>query len=228
MALITARQILDRAATTLYDQTNINWPLEELIEHLSDAQRASVLYLPEINPVAEVVQLIAGTRQTIPPAGHVLIDVVRNMGVGGNAPGRAIFEIDRTTLDHDTPDWHTIPVGNAVVEVKNFSYDTRDRRGFYIFPSQSAAPTQLEIIYSSSPPELTDLDGVIGLDDVYQPALLSYTLHRALAKNLPLDQQAAAKAASTMYFEQFVLTLTGQKMDEQRLHPRQETDQLAR
>ena len=139
MALITAQQIIDRAAKTLYDQTKINWPEEELLEHLSDAQRASVLFLPEINPVAEVVQLVAGTRQIIPPAGHVLIDVVRNMGSGGGTPGRAIFEIDRTTLDHDTPDWHEIPTGNTLVPVKNFSYDTRDRRGYYVFPSQSSS-----------------------------------------------------------------------------------------
>ena len=75
---------------------------------------------------------------------------------------------------------------------------------------------------------MTDASDVIGLDDIYQPALLSYTLHRALSKNLPLEMAQQAKAASQMYFEQFLLTLTGQKADSPRLHPRQETDQLTR
>ena len=222
MAIITAQQIVDRAAKTLYDQTNIQWPPDELLEHLSDAQRAAVLYLPEINPVAAPFVLESGTRQTIPADGHVLIDVVRNI------PGRAIFEIDRSVLDHDTPNWHDMPEG-ALVQVKNFSYDTRDRRGFYVFPSQSSAsPATVEIIYSASPPEITSLADVIGVDDVYQPALLSYVLHRAYGKQLPLEMAQMATAASLRYFEQFVLTLTGQKGEQVRFHPRQETDQLAR
>ena len=217
MALITAQQIVDRAAQTLYDETNIQWSTDELLRHLSDAQRAAVLHLPEINPVASVVPLIAGTRQMIPADGFKLIDVVRNMGEDGQTPGRAIRMIDRSALDHTNEEWHVVTESQPV---KHFAYDTRDRRGFYVFPGGFAPLLRIEIIYAAAPPELTDLSRTIGLDDVYQPVLLSYMLHRAYAKDLPVQLRAADRSA--MYFQQFILTLTGQKPEDERLHPLQQ------
>ena len=66
MATITAQQIIDRATETLYDETNVRWTEKELLDHLSDAQRAAVLHLPEINPVGTVIRCASGTRQVIP------------------------------------------------------------------------------------------------------------------------------------------------------------------
>ena len=51
MPSITAQQIVTRGQRTLYDETGIQWSEDELLEHLSDAQRAAVLHLPEINPI---------------------------------------------------------------------------------------------------------------------------------------------------------------------------------
>ena len=232
MATITAQQIIDRATETLYDETNVRWTEEELLEHLSDAQRASVLHLPEINPVGTVIRCASGTRQMIPADGFKLIDVVRNMGTSavwattdpynGTTPGRAIRSCDRSVIDQSTPEWHAVGADEATPTL-NFMYDTRDRRAFYVYPSQpqSAGNQQLiEIIYSAPPVELATVSDVIGLDDVYQPALLSYVLHRAYAKDLPSEMNSEQR--SSAYFQQFVMTLMGQKQDDMRLQPRQQ------
>ena len=164
MPTITAQEIIDRATETLYDETNVRWTEGELLNHLSDAQRAAVLHLPEINPIGTIIRCSSGTRQSIPADGFKLIDIVRNMGTSagwqandpynGTTPGRAIRSIDRSSLDQSTPTWHAIGADQAT-PVKNFMYDTRDRRAFYLFPSQpmSVGNQQLiEIIYSAPPP----------------------------------------------------------------------------
>ena len=238
MATITAQQIVDRAAETLYDEVNERWTQDELLNHLSDAQRAAVLHLPEINPIGTVIRCSSGTRQSIPAAGFKLIDIVRNMGTSGvwqaddpyngTTPGRAILPIDRTHLDHSTPDWHIVGADEAT-PAKSFMYDTRDRRAFYISPSQPASlgnQQLIEIIYSGPPGEIAAIGDVIGLDDVYQPALLSYVLHRAYAKDLPSEMDGDQRAVS--YYQQFVMTLMGQKMDDKRLQPAQEMDLVNR
>ena len=238
MATITAQQIIDRATETLYDETNVRWTEDELLQHLSDAQRASVLHLPEINPIGTVIRCSSGTRQSIPADGFKLIDVVRNLGTSGvwqandpyngTMPGRAIRDTDRSSLDQSTPEWHAVGADEAT-PVKNYMYDTRDRRAFYIFPSQPASVGNqqlIEIIYSAPPAEIANISDLIGLDDVYQPALLSYILHRAYAKDLPSEMNSEQR--SIAYFQQFMMTLTGQKMDDRRLQPTQEMDQVSR
>ena len=113
----------------------------------------------------------------------------------GTTPGRAIRGCDRSVIDQSTPEWHSVGPDQATPTL-NFMYDTRDRRAFYVFPSQpaSAANQQLiEVIYSAPPAEISDVGDVIGLDDVYQPALLSYVLHRALCQGpAQRDEQRAA------------------------------------
>ena len=231
MPTITAQQIVTRATETLYDETNVRWTEGELLNHLSDAQRAAVLHLPEINPIGIVIRCNSGTRQSIPADGFKLIDIVRNMGTSaiwqasdpynGTTPGRAIRSCDRTVIDQSTPDWHSVGADQAT-EVLNFMYDTRDRRAFYVYPSQpvSVGNQQLiEMIYSAPPAEIADIAAVIGLDDVYQPALLSYVLHRAYAKDLPSEMNSEQR--SVAYYQQFVMALMGQKADDQRLQPKQ-------
>ena len=100
-------------------------------------------------------------------------------------------------------------------------YDPRDRRAFYVYPSQPASVGNqqlIEIIYSAPPVEIANIGDVIGLDDVYQPPLLSYVLHRAYAKDLPSEMNSEQR--SIAYFQQFVMTLMGQKADDQRLQPK--------
>ena len=219
---LTAQQIIDRAKRTLNDPDSIQWPETELLEYLSDGQRAAVQYRPEIYAVTEAVPLVTGTKQELPDDAFSLIDVIRNMGADGNTPGRAISKVDKYYLDRWRKDWHS-QAGSA--EVRNFVYDVRNRRTFYVIPPQPAVPHRVEIIYSKIPPELTNLNDAITLDDIYQPALLAYILHRAFVKDISAEGQGEQK--SKAYFEQFMIAIGARDEAEMRLHPTQQ-QQVAR
>ena len=177
MATITARSIIDKVGIVLQDTTNTRWPLPELLGWLNDGQREVVLHKPAANPSNQSWPLISGTKQSIPPAGLSLIDVVRNMG-SGSVPGRAIRVIDRRILDTQRPDWHTEALSS---EVKHYCFDDSDPKRFYVYPPAQPG-TNVELIYSSAPADIT-ISGIITVDDIYANALLDYILYRAYAKD---------------------------------------------
>ena len=217
---LTAGQVLNRARRSLNDFSAVRWTDEELLEYLSDAQRAAVEMRPEINPVVTVIQLVAGTLQSLPADGFTLHDVIRGMGVDGMTPGRAIRPIDRSTFDRDSPYWHSEA---ASIETRAFTYDTRVRKNFYVRPPQPAInPGQVEIAYSAIPSDLTDVADPLTLDDIYQPALLSYTLHRAHLKDVPEEGQNITRSGA--YYTQFVDALMGAQRADERLHPLQQKE----
>ena len=172
---LTAQQIIDRAKQTLNDPDAIQWPESELLGYLSDAQRAAVLVKPEVNPKTAIIKLEPGSLQTLPDDGYVLFEVVRNMGQDAITPipGRSISPCKRSDLDSFSI-WHivktpTIMAGESqedyelrisiLVIVKNFVYEIKNRKTFYISPAQpdvtEAQQECIEIVYSAIPPEIT-------------------------------------------------------------------------
>ncbi len=149
MGTLKVEYLVNRAKNTLFDEDRTRWPDGELIDYLSDAQIEAVLLRPEINPFNEVVELVAGTKQTIPSDGFTLITVVRNMGANGTTPGPSIIEQPPSLNDHTLRDWHA---HTAAAEAEWYRFDNRDRRNYYVYPPQpSADQGQVELVYSASP-----------------------------------------------------------------------------
>jgi len=156
--------------------------------------------------------LLSGTRQCIPPDGYVFISAVRNMGTDGLMPGRSVRPTDRENLDQTDPNWHT----ETSPDAKAYLYDSRNRREFEISPGQPKdGRGSIEIIYAKSPDdaklEVVDDDnmkvpGKITIDDIYEPALVNYVLHRACSKD-PASPEDIGKSAS--YLEMFIQMITG-------------------
>ena len=223
---LTAGNLVTRLAQTLRDDTNVHWTETEALSYLSDAQRAAVQIRPEIYPTTQVVALAAGTKQSIPNDAFSLIDVVRNMGTG-STPGRAIRSIDRSTLDHADPNWHSA-TGDAVVQ--HYTYDIRARREFYVYPPQPNVPQRVELVYAKTPAEITASSDALSLDDMYEPLLLSYMLHRAYAKQLPMEaaRGGANTERSDMYYKMFLEGLMGGRSAQEVLSPSSQAEQLMR
>ena len=229
MATFAASSLIDRAALALSDTDNVRWPRDELLEHLSDALRACVLKRPESNPVTVTVPLVAGTKQSLPEDAFVLIDSTRNMGWGTAAtdatvtPGRAIRPTERSSLDAAYPDWHTEqPYTFATWRARSFLYDIRNRRTYYVQPGVTPAPTEapepdetdyrgasryIEVVYAKIPDELAAEADTIPLDDIYEPPLLAYMLHRAYGKSSPGKEREYAEMAQ-LHFGRFINLLT--------------------
>ena len=205
---LTAQQIIDRAKQTLNDPDAVQWPESELLGYLSDAQRAAVQIRPEVNPFTVEQALLEGSRQTIPSDGFVLLEVVRNMG------GRAISMVDKYFLDRWQKNWHT---ADSNAQVKNYTYDSRNRKVFYVLPPQPSVGGTVEIVYSKIPNELSAIGDEIELDDIYQPALLAYVLYRAFVKDLAAEGQSLER--SNAYYTLFLAALGERDQADRRIHP---------
>lgn len=202
MGTITGTQIMNKAATLLFDLNNVKWSRPELLIWLNDAQRALVALLPEASSTRVVQIMSAGPRQSIPAAGWMLLDVIGNMGTNGTTRGAAVKRIDGRIFDETNPTWlSTTPA--AVVTLA--MYNARDKTAFDVFPP-SDGTGYLEMLYSALPVDLATEAGVIVVADIYAPALLDYVMFRCKSKEAPFANDASAAAA---YYQSFAMYVTG-------------------
>jgi len=198
MGTIPATAILDKAAHQLLDEEHVRWTEAELLLYLNDGQRQLIVLRPEVGAVTEVVKLAAGTKQSLPAGGVMLLDVVRNMGLTGTAIGRAIRVTSREVIDSLDPNWHA---AKASAVVRNFMHDPRNPLVFYVTPPQPAdALSHVEVVYVKTPADVT-LSAPIGVDDIYAPTLLDYVLYRAYGKDSEYgaELQLATQHANAFY-----------------------------
>jgi len=194
---ISAQSIVRRVVETIQDNTSIRWPISELVRYLNDGQREIILYRPDAMVTKADVTLVAGTRQSIPASGSKLIDITRNTAATGTK--RAIRQCNREILDSQSPGWHALA---GVIDALHYMYDPRDPKTFCVYPPAlgGAAPTTVEVIYSSLPTDIeepadgalyTAVSGNISVPDIYGNTLQDYILYRAYTK----DSDYAGNAA---------------------------------
>lgn len=179
MGTVTAQTIINKAAIQLTDIANIRWTRAELLSWLNDGMRQIVVIQPSASSTTAVVKLVAGTRQSIPSDGWLLLTVYRNMGTTGSTPGRAVRIVSREILDGFNPNWHN---DTAKAEVRNFLYTNQDQLAFYVYPPNTGTQ-YVELNYSAQPADLTSETQVIPIFDVFQSALQDYILYRACSKD---------------------------------------------
>lgn len=221
MGTILAKDIVDDVSRHLLDLgTTRRWSKEELLDYLNQGQRFVVTLRPDLTASNESVQLVAGTKQTLPAGGLRWLDMKRNMGTDGATPGRAIRYIEREELDQINPDWHTA-TANAVV--RHWLFDERDPQTAYVYPPQPAvSPGQVEAVFTKAPTN-AEINGVggstqdtaIDIDDIYEPTLFNYMVFRALSKET--EAQAFIKASG--YYELALNTLGLKVQIDRRLDP---------
>ena len=200
MGQITAQQIIDKARIILQDADKTRWTDPELLSWLNAGQREICVYKPDAYVVNESVNLVPGTKQSLPVGGVTLISVMRN---GANG---AVKNIDRRILDEQIPNWHA---SNQVAGVTNFMFDPRDQKRYYVYPP--AAPgASLEIIYAKTPAEIA-IGATILVDDVFEPALMDYILFRAYSKDV---DYAGDDGRAASHLGKFVSLLAGKDAGE--------------
>lgn len=181
-----AQHIIRRCVDTLQDNTSVRWPVAELVRYLNDGQREIVLHRPDAGLASATISCVAGTKQSIPPNGAKLIEVVRNAKPGGTF--RAVRLINKELLEAQIPNWHTMPPQD---EVLHFMHDVRDPKGFYVYPP-ATTNARLDITYSAYPTDIAEppdgstydaVTGNISVPDIYANALQDYILYRAYMKD---------------------------------------------
>ena len=177
MGTITGTNIVNRARKILQDTTTggTRWLDAELLDWINDAQREVVLLKPNAYSTVEDLTLIAGTRQSLPASGLLLLSLVRNTS------GRAVRRVDRNILDSENPVWHS---STASATVEHYVFDEDSPTTFWVFPPQpNSGFGVVELIMSTAPADLGSLGAVITLNDIYANVILDYLLYRAYSKD---------------------------------------------
>lgn len=211
---ITAKSIIDKAVVQLTDLSGIRWTRAELLGWLNDGQRAIASVQPNAANVVVTVPLVAGSRQTIPADGWMLLDVYRYMGTNGSTPGRVIRLISRELLDSFDLYWHA---STPSAEPKNFIYDLQDQRAFFLYPPNTGTG-YAQINYAQVPADLTVETANIGIIEIYQPALLDYIMYRATSKD---GEYAPGLQMAQMYLASFTSLIGGKDAAERVNNPNQ-------
>lgn len=217
MGARTALSLIERAAELLLDDDEdtpfTQWPAAQHLAWLNLGQLEIVNTKSDANPVRAPLVLVAGTRQSLPAPAIDLIEVPRNLGVGGAAPGPAITHVSLVWMNQALRDWRTHPA-SAVVE--HYLFDEREKRVFHVYPPQPATPATVELIYSARPAEITDIDDPITLDDDYANALIDYLMFRAHQKTSKRGELVKAQ----FYWQAFLQDLGAKEQAERGLDPR--------
>lgn len=165
----------------LQDPNAVRWTDAELLLWLNVGQIAIAIGKPDASYTLGNIQLVAGTKQSLPAAGIVLIDITRSMGTSGSTAGRAVRPMSKEMLDALDPDWHS---ATANATPRFYIYDSRTPKVFYVYPPQpGTGMVYVEAAYSVVPAFVAAVSNAITLDDAYRPMLVDYMLYRAFSKD---------------------------------------------
>lgn len=200
---IQAQTVTDRVRNQLIDNATVKrWTDAELLNWLSDGQRTIVAMAPSAAAANVSCPLVAGTKQSIPADGHILLSILRNNVSGGGTPGKVVRIVSREIMDNYNSDWHS---GTPYKVVQNYIFDPQDPTHYYVYPPNDGTG-YVDMVYAKVPAELTALTDTLTVQDVYQTALFDYVMFRAHQKD---SDFAAGQAVAQGYLQAF-LTGIGQ------------------
>lgn len=217
-----ADKLVERAQTLLNDAGGDRWPDSEVLKWANDGIVQIIALRPDANVVTESIQLIAGTKQSIPADALRLQDVIRNMGVAGDTPSRPVSLIERRELDLVDPSWHGSDEGGPIY---HWCYDQENPKVWWCYPGQKTSSREFVEIACSKIPAPMTIVGVDGatvttafpLEETFINSELSFIVYRAFSKDLP---ETAVGGRAQSAFQEF-LQLLGIKSDiRKRFDPR--------
>lgn len=171
------------------DSTSYTWSDADLLSYLDDGQRDIIFLKPNAYVVNEVLQLAAGTKQTVQD-GIALIKLTRFMGTDGTTAGDVINFVPMEQLNYQERSWHS---ETACATPELYTYDEDDPTYFYVYPPQpTTGMGYVEEVHVGMTATLDATTDAIGLNDIYQTPLLNYMLYRAYSREV--DSQSAALA----------------------------------
>ena len=209
-SVTTGTYLLARIEATLQDTANVRWTVTELLNYINDGQREIVNIQPGATATHSNVQLVTGTKQSIPTDGLKLISVLRNMSSTINAAtgGRAIRLVSWDILDTQDPNWHDpTATGDAThgTTPKHYLFDENDPLNFYVYPGV-AGNAYVELVYSQRPTDLSAASSTIGIPDNYSNAIIDYCLFRAFTKDAEF---AGNGARAGVHYQMFAVSVQG-------------------
>lgn len=187
---IPVDDILRRVGIVLHDEDAVRWTDAERFDWINDAAKAIVVLRPQAGAFTNAAwTLTPGAKQSLPDDAFVLLDIP------SNSDGTAISRTSREQLDSMVPGWRAATPKTAI---RQYTYDDRYPLEFYVYPP-AKADSAVDLVYSRPPAEITASTDDLALESVYLPAVVSYVLHRALAK----DSEYASGQLAVMHYQAF-------------------------
>ena len=196
---ILAQDLINDIAAELSDETFITWTAAELLAYLNAAILRVCLLRPDASSSVESIQLVAGTKQTLPATARRLLDIYRNMGADGATPGKVITSTDTRSMDLFNPNWHK---DTAKTAIDHFMYDEETPDTFFVTPPVHATTqVHVEMKLANNPAVIADaaIENVT-INDVYRPALEHWMLYKAYDKE---TDSAHSVAEAKFHFQAF-------------------------
>lgn len=196
---ILAQDLINDIASELSDVNHITWTAAELLTYLNSATLRVCFLRPDANSSVESVQLVAGTKQSIPATSRRLLDVSRNMGVDGNTPGKVITSTDTRSMDLYRPTWHK---DTGKTSIDHFMYDEETPQVFFVTPPvHDTTNVYVELKLANNPTVLTDpATENIPINDIYRPAIEHWMLYKSYDKE---TDSAHSIAEAKFHFQAF-------------------------
>lgn len=180
-----------------------NWFADTLLPYVVEAVYEVVRQKPSAYPVMADLSLAAGAVQDIGTTYVSWISAVCNI-TGTSTPDKEIAEISKEQMDKRHPGWMT-DTGNATA--KFVMREEADPRVFYIYPQRLVSPGKIRMIVSQVP-AIASTSTTFPLDEVYLPAVVDWTLARAIMDDRTVQD---GKERAKLYMEKFYKDLAGAK-----------------
>lgn len=201
----TAQNVIQTAQATLQDGAGVRWLPTELLNYLNAGVREIALQKPNATAETTTMDLVAGTKQSLPAGYHKLLSAIRN-----TANNRAILPVVKEVLDIQYPGWHdtgTLPASPTVSYVMDDMFDVST---FYVCPANdgqgnievmmSRLPTPLAA--PNDPLDLSAYTMAVQIADIYENCLVDYVCSRAFSKDLNIPGAAQRAQAHYQLFQQ--------------------------
>lgn len=192
-----ASDIISEVNKQLNDVGQVTWDEAALFDYIDSAQQMIVSIRPDANSQTTVMQMVAGALQSAPANAIRLLDVTRNMGTDGLTAGRQVLACTEEALDLFS---FNFSAASQAAVVKNFTYDDRAPRTFYVDPP-SDGTGYLEVKISVVPTVITAAGNTLDLRDIYKPHIVQWCMYRAYAIEFDsrTSQNRAAIHESSFY-----------------------------
>jgi hypothetical protein len=195
---ISVSSLLTRVSKTLFDETNVVYAQQELLDHLNAAVAEIVQLDTKAYMVNAPLQCVPGAMQSLPGDAVALVDIRYNCDATGT-PGRAVTATGLDPLAAARPDWFAEP---PAAVARHYAADPRDPKRFYLWPPQPNPAGYVQVVYQGVPDDVALTDN-FPLPDLYAQAAYLFVLYHALLRR---DKNGDPQRAS-LYYQMFLQEL---------------------
>jgi hypothetical protein len=201
----TAQSVFTLAQRTLQDAGGVRWLLPELLDYLNAGTREIALQKPTATSETVNVQLVEGTKQTLPAGYHKLLSVIRNV-----TSGRAVTPVVREVLDMNIPGWHSTSVLPFTVDVMHVHDDMFDVTTFHVCPGNTGSGVIVAILSRlpaqiatpANPLDIAAYNATVPLAEIYRNCLVDYVCYRSFSKDMNIAGSAQRAQGHYQLFQQ--------------------------